>query len=213
MQHIHRDNLIWNNPNFPNKTTEDEDVILLTREDIVILIFKGVGLYLFFFVLLLLRVFVSGFQDLIWISLYDSILFGSGSILTIAFLLIFHNYYLSLQIITSERIVDIDQTSLFRREVSSTTIEKIEDVTHKKVGILNLLFNYGDVIIQTAGRTGAEAGADSVNGFVFNNVPSPAEVAHIIDVLQEREENNNSYKSAKIQAQELQKILSKKILY
>lgn len=212
MSNINHDNLIWDNKNFPNKTTEDEDIILLVREDIVVLIFRAVGLYLVFFILLLLRVFASGIGDIVWISLYDTVLFGIAIMLTVAFLVIFHNYYLSLQIITSERIIDIDQTNLFRREVSSTTIDKIEDVTHKKTGILNLLFNYGDVIIQTAGRSGSEAG-DGVNGFVFNNVPSPSEIAHLIDTIQQREERDDVKKNAKIQAEELQKALSKKVLY
>jgi len=206
------DHLIWDNKNFPNKTTEDEDIILLVREDIVVLIFRAVGLYLVFFILLLLRVFAAGIGEIFWISLYDTFLFGIGLLLTVGFLVIFHNYYLSLQIITSERIIDIDQTNLFRREVSSTTISKIEDVTHKKTGILNLLFNYGDVIIQTAGRTGFEAG-EGVSGFVFNNVPSPADIAHLIDTLQQKEERDDVTRNAKIQADELQKALSKKILY
>jgi hypothetical protein len=205
------DNLIWNNKNFPNKTTEDEDIILLVREDIVVLIFRAVGLYLLFFILLLLRVFASGFGDLIWISLYDTILFGVGAILTVAFLIIFHNYYLSLQIVTSERIIDIDQTNLFRREVSSTTIDKIEDVTHKKENVLNLLFNYGDVIIQTAGRSGNEAG-EGIGGFVFNNVPNPEEIAHMIDTLQQAEERGDSIRNAKLQAEAIQKALNNKIL-
>lgn len=206
------DNLIWGNRNFPNRTTEDEDIILLIREDIIILIFRAVGLYLVFFILLLLRVFASGYANRSFITLYDTVLFGVGTMLTVAFLIVFHNYYLSLQIITSERVIDIDQLNLFRREVSSTTIAKIEDVTHRKTGILNLIFNYGDVIVETAGRTGNEAG-EQIGGFVFNNVPNPSEIAHLIDVIQQREEVGDTKRNAKIQAEELQKVLSKKILY
>lgn len=205
------DHYIWNNPNFPNKTTEDEDIILLVREDLIVIVIKGILLYLLFFVMLILRAVVSGFADLLSISIFDTLLYSLGLLLSLIFLIIFHNYYLSLQIITSERIIDIDQTSLFRREVSSTPIGRIEDVTHRKKNLATLIFNFGDVIVQTAGRSGFEA-PGGIGGFVFKNVPNPAEIAHLIDTLMQKDRLESGMERAREEATKLQRILDRKTL-
>lgn len=205
------DKFIWENPNFPNKASDDEDILLVIREDLVLMIFRFVRLYSIFFFLLVLRVLAVGFGDYFSISFYDTVMYGVGAVLTLVFLLMFHNYYLSLQIITTDRIIDIDQTSLFNREVNSTPIQNIQDVTYIKKGLLNLLFNFGNVIVETSGRAGGEI-KDEGNGFVFNNVPSPSEIAQIIDTLVQKEQEDDFKKQAGIQAEALQKVLSGKIL-
>jgi hypothetical protein len=205
------DKFIWENPSFPNKTSDDEDILLVVREDLVLILFRFLGLYSVFFLLLLLRSVVVGFSDYLTISIYDSVMYGVGAILTLIFLVIFHNYYLSLQIITTDRIIDIDQTSLFNREVNSSAIQNIQDVTYIKKGLLNLLFNFGNVVVETSGRPGGEI-KDEGNGFVFNNIPSPAEIAHLLDTLIQKEQEDDFKKQAGIQAEALQKVLSSKIL-
>jgi len=205
------DKEIWGNKNLPNKTTEDEDIILVVREDLALLILKAIGLYLVFFILLFFRLVVSAANDYVWVSLYDTAMYTVATVLTIAFLMVFHNYYLSLQVVTSERIIDIDQPSLFRRETSSTVYDKIEDVTYKKRNFLNLFLNYGDVILQTAGRTGQED-SDGINGFVFNNVPNPEEIAQLISIRQQASEKAGYDDAAAAQAKALQKIISRKTL-
>lgn len=205
------DKLIWENKNLPNKTTEDEDIILVVREDLALLILKAIGLYLVFFAMLFFRLIVNSLNDYVWVSLYDTTMYTLAAVLTVIFLMIFHNYYLSLQVITSERIIDIDQTSLFRREVSSTVYEKIEDVTYKKRNFLNLLLNYGDVILQTSGRGGSED-KEGVNGFVFNNVPHAEEIALLISKEREASEEEKFAEAAKVQAKALQSVIGKKSL-
>lgn len=61
-------------------------------------------------------------------------------------------WYFDCFIITDQRIVDIDQRNVFSREVSETSLTKIQDVTYKMEGVLATLFNYGTVIVQTAGN-------------------------------------------------------------
>ena len=205
------DKFIWENPNFPNKASDDEDILLVIREDLILIIFRFLGLFSVFFFLLVFRVLAVGFSDYFTISFYDTVMYGIGAMLTVIFLIQFHNYYLSLQIITTDRIIDIDQTSLFNREVNSTPIQNIQDVTYIKKGILNLLFNFGNVIVETSGRPGGEI-KDEGNGFVFNNIPSPSEVAQVIDTLVQKEQEDDFKKQASIQAEALQKVLSSKIL-
>lgn len=203
------DDLIWNKKGFPKKINEDEDIVLIVRQDLIVLIINAVGLYLFFLLFVVIRLLILNLNSFFWISLYDAIMYSFGSILGIVFLLIFHNYYLSLQIVTNERIIDIDQTSLFFREVSATSLGKIEDVTFKKRNLLNLLFNYGDVIVETSGRTGSEDKEMGISGFVFNDCPNPEEVSNIINLLQEQhDEKLNIPNDVRSQALKIQNNLN-----
>ena len=66
------------------------------------------------------------------------------------------DYYLDVWIITSERIIDIEQKGLFNREISEFTLDKVQDITVKVPNMLATFLKYGDVIIQTAGESSFE---------------------------------------------------------
>lgn len=204
------DDLIWSKNSFPTKINEDEDIILLVREDIVLIIYKGLSLYLIFFALLIVRVFLSNL-DFIWISLYNCFLYGVSSILIVIFAIMFHNYYLSLQIITNERLIDIDQKGIFRREVNSTMLDGIQNVTHRKNSFLKTIFNYGDVIVETSGEQAKESVTET-SGIVFNNVPNPSSVASLLDSIKEQSRTEEEVRKAKLQAKHLAETLGKRML-
>lgn len=65
---------------------------------------------------------------------------------------IWTDYYLDIWIVTSNRIVNIDQKGLFNREVSTLQIERIQDVTFEIRGIVATVLGFGDVHVQTAGE-------------------------------------------------------------
>ncbi len=88
--------------------------------------------------------------------------------LTVAFI----DFYYDLHIVTDHRLVDINQKSLFVREVNELALEEVQDVSSQNTGILRSLFDFGDIVIETAG---AER-----NKFVFNDVFHPREIASII---------------------------------
>lgn len=81
------------------------------------------------------------------------------------------DYYLDVWIVTSERIIDIQQISLFRHVVAEQRIVRVQDVTSSVRGILPTFLNYGNVNIQTAGEQ---------ERFVFEQVPNPERVKKII---------------------------------
>ena len=56
-----------------------------------------------------------------------------------------------MYILTSERIIDVDQRSLFHRVVGELPIENIQDATYEVRGMLATFLNYGDVVVQTVG--------------------------------------------------------------
>lgn len=92
----------------------------------------------------------------------------------------FLNYYFSVYIVTNLRVVDIDFINLLSKVVSDAQLDDIEDITYNQNGILRSIFNYGDIIIQTAGAK---------QEFDFYAVPRPDDVAQIISELQPRGDN------------------------
>lgn len=77
------------------------------------------------------------------------------------------DYYLDTWIVTDHRILEIHQIGLFKRDISELRLSKIQDVSVKIEGITPTFFNYGDLIIQTAGV---------VQEFKFEEIPNPQKV-------------------------------------
>lgn len=101
-------------------------------------------------------------------------------LITIAFALQgFLTWFFNVYIVTDERVVDIDFYNLIYKEVSDANIDKIQDVTYKMGGAVRTMFNYGDVVIQTAGET---------PNFNFEAVPTPDKVASVLQDLRIEEE-------------------------
>lgn len=80
------------------------------------------------------------------------------------FLTQFTDYYLDIDIVTNDRIIDIEQTSLFGRAVSELDLTRVQDVHSEIKGIIPTMFGYGTVVVQTAGED---------KNFVFKQVPNP----------------------------------------
>ncbi len=185
MSHTEKDSSIWKNKFFPNPIDEKEDIILVLREDIIILLFKIIGFVAFFLFATLVRSVLSRFVG-DFSSILDVIYHSINILLIAAFLIKFHDFYLSVQIVTTDRIIDVSQTGLFGREVNELSYDKIEDATHKQNGILATMFNFGDVIIQTAASA-----SSNTSGFVFKNIPNPAKTHKVIMETRQIEADNN----------------------
>jgi membrane protein YdbS with pleckstrin-like domain len=83
----------------------------------------------------------------------------------------FLKWFYSVNIVTDQRVVDVDFHNVLFHKVSEATLVRIEDVTHTVDGLLGSLFDYGSVYIQTAGtRTEIE----------FQNVPRPRDVQDVL---------------------------------
>jgi hypothetical protein len=109
---------------------------------------------------------------------------GIFALFAIVFSLIaFIDFYFDIQIVTDRRIIDINQNRLFDRQLSELNLEDVEDVSIQISGTLPTLFNYGDVIIQTAGER---------MNFHFHQVPHPREIASIISDLAEQVKRGTS---------------------
>lgn len=95
----------------------------------------------------------------------------------------FLHWYFNVYIVTTRRVVDIDWFSLMYKQLSSTQLEKIQDVTYKQGGVLDSFFDFGDVVIQTAGNE---------PNFEFDEIPRPETVVRQINsILSEHRGRNN----------------------
>jgi hypothetical protein len=83
----------------------------------------------------------------------------------------FLTWFFNVDIITDERIVDIEFYNLLYKQVSDAQTDRIQDVTYKMGGAFRSIFNYGDVFVQTAGE---------VPNFEFLAVPNPDKIAGLL---------------------------------
>ena len=61
-------------------------------------------------------------------------------------------YFLTMWVITSQRIVDITQNGFFSRDVSSFLLARVQDITTDVEGLFPTMIGYGTLNVETAGR-------------------------------------------------------------
>lgn len=94
--------------------------------------------------------------------------------------------WFDMWIITSDRVLNIEQAGLFSRRTSELKFQKIQDVTVDVQGLFQTFLNFGDVEIQTAGEEGR---------FLFRRVPDPYKVKDLLTQLsrKSREKSDGSF--------------------
>ncbi len=73
--------------------------------------------------------------------------------------------------VTDEKIAEVAYLSLFNRKVTQLSLGQVEDVTFQQRGIFAHIFNFGTVVIETAGE---------LENCTFTLVPNPNKYAQII---------------------------------
>ena len=86
----------------------------------------------------------------------------------------FLHWYFNIYIVTNQHLVDINFDSILQREVLEAGIENVESASSRIKGIIPSLFNYGNVVVQTAAHT---------QEITFNSVPFPDSVVDRINDL------------------------------
>lgn len=86
----------------------------------------------------------------------------------------FSEWYFHVGLITNKRLVDVDMHNILSKNVAETEIAAVEDVSYVQKGILQSIFHYGTVSVQTE--------AVQAN-FEFDKIPRPSQVAEIINQL------------------------------
>jgi len=83
----------------------------------------------------------------------------------------FLSWYFNVHIITERKLIDVDFHSLLYKNIDLTPITEIQETNSRTLGLLGMVFNFGDVYVQTAG---AQVAID------FDKVPYPNRVADMI---------------------------------
>ena len=83
------------------------------------------------------------------------------------------DYYLDTWIVTTKRIIDIDQEGFFRRSVGSFPIIRIQDVTFTYHGLISSILDFGTIHVETAGS--------NTNEFKIEDIPNPKGLRDVIN--------------------------------
>ena len=153
----------------------NENVLAVYRRHWIILLWEIFIIVLLGLFILLIEIvakkFVPGAFEYPWKQIFFWIIILFYQALWIAFFTRFADYWLDAWILTNERIIDIEQKGLFSREVSEFKLDKIQDVSVDVSGVIQTLFHYGNVQVQTAGFE---------REFVFKTVPNPQNIKNQI---------------------------------
>ena len=82
------------------------------------------------------------------------------------------SWFYNSGIVTTRRIMDIDLHDLVYKDVATTRLSSVQDVTYVQTGFVRSLFHFGNVQIQTAAERGH---------FEIEAVPHPDKVSHLIE--------------------------------
>ena len=86
------------------------------------------------------------------------------------FLVAWVDYYFDTWIITTERVLDVNQVTLFHREISEFSIGRVQNVTVTIPTIVATLLGFGNLIVETAGE----------KSFSISAVPHPEKIKELL---------------------------------
>jgi hypothetical protein len=159
----------------------DEEVILFMRQHIIVLIPKLIlGVVVFLVPPVLFPFLIRFLQSPVEIPA-GYVMVGTvfWYVATFGyFLTMFMQWYFNIFIVTNHRIIDIDFLFFLYKKFGEAKIEKIQDISFRTGGIMATMFNFGDVVIQTAGE---------LPNLIFEKVPRPSDVVHILSDLTENQ--------------------------
>lgn len=156
---------------FETKEKDEEVIVLLRRHPITN--FRWILIFLVFVLSPLITIHFPVIDFLP--PNYKLMVLIGWYLLSLAFFLEnFLSWFYSVMIITDRRVIDLDFFNLLYKQVTEAGIDKIQDVTLRTGGAANAIFNYGDVLIQTAGE---------IQNIDFISIPDPNRVVRILRAL------------------------------
>lgn len=164
------------NVKFINEDPEEKIILLLRRHPIT-----NIGWISLAFLMIIAPSFFPFFLPFELLPFrYELVVTLVWYLITTAFVLEeFLKWFFHVNIVTDERIIEVDFLGLFYREITDANIDQIQDVTPRVGGAVRTFFNYGDVVIQTAA---------AVPLITFEAVPQPDKVAKVLRELRVEEE-------------------------
>jgi hypothetical protein len=87
--------------------------------------------------------------------------------------MVWYRYHNDQWLITNRRLVDVTRTTPFNLQVTTASLNNVQDINIRMKGIFNTMLNFGDVICQTA-SSGSKT-------FALMGVANPEKVLDVID--------------------------------
>lgn len=142
-----------------------EKVIMLLRRHPIVIILRLLGLLIAYFIPIIASIiFLNYIINYELVTLYLFIL----SIWTLfIWIIAFYSitmYALDVWIVTDKRIIDSTQHGFFNRKISELHLPRIQDISVNVRGVIQTVFKYGDLQVQTAGTE---------EKFNFLQIPDP----------------------------------------
>ncbi len=179
--HLHLFSSLCKDPDdivFQNQE-EDEKILLFIRRDLITnakWIILGVVLLLLPIVFLPYHLSVLPWRFNIIFLLFYYILVASYLYVN------FITWYFNISLVTDRRVVDVDFSGLVYKNVASTKLSLVQDVSYSQIGVIRTFFDYGDILVQTAG---------TIDNFDFDSAPQPENISHLIgDLIGNRNEQS-----------------------
>jgi membrane protein YdbS with pleckstrin-like domain len=88
-----------------------------------------------------------------------------------------YRYDNDIWVVTNQRVIDSVKKHWFHLQMSTADLVDIEDMTVLRSGLLNTVFDFGDIECQTAG---------AVRKFALRGIPRPREVQAMVDRLRDQ---------------------------
>lgn len=177
---------------FPGQRPHEEIFTVIHRHwfnilsHFVVILFLGFATLFFFFLAPIIATQIGFALNLSLVSFITTTIL---LFLWVYAFFIWIDYYFDVWVITDERILNIEQKSLFTRIISEVHLGKIQDVTTKVGGFIPTILNYGDIFIQTAGQE---------KYFHFRNVGDPDEHKDkIVELVKKFQEQNAGAQNTK----------------
>jgi hypothetical protein len=96
----------------------------------------------------------------------------------------FLKWYYNISLITPQRMLDVELKDLVDKKIVATKMSLVQDASAQYAGTLRTVFNFGDILIQTAGP---------IDNFVINATPHPEVVVRTIEeLIGKGRENDNA---------------------
>jgi len=92
------------------------------------------------------------------------------------------DYYLDVWVVTTRRIIKVEQVAMFHRTFAEQQLSRIQDMSTNVHGFWRTILKFGDIRVQTAAE---------IEDFTFKDIPNPElvtkEISNLLDEMGERE--------------------------
>lgn len=151
---------------------DDEQIVLLLRKDFWFLI-RSMLVEIVIFLGMVALVLLDVFFDLglieknwFWIAWFTALL-----IIGFWAFIDWFNWRFDLYVITDRRVVDSTRRFPFKKRLAEAQLDRVQDTSYEKDGLFANVFNYGTMVIQTAGES---------TNFQWEGMPDPVKAQAIV---------------------------------